>query len=209
MHKFSTATPEQSVKLSAYAALLRQWNTKINLVAPSTLAALEERHITDSAQLAPLLPTQSCQVLDVGSGAGLPGLILAILAPQHHYTLAERDQRKAAFLRTAAHTLNLTNVHVHSADVSALSAFNPSTLQSFNPPYDVITCRAWAELKDILALTSPLLAKNGHWLLLKGQALDAELKACETLFHLTTQCWPSIVTGKDGEHGWIVKVTLV
>lgn len=187
---------QQSAQLIQYAKLLRLWNPKINLVAPSTLPELEERHIKDSAQLAPHLAALSpSQVLDVGSGAGLPGLILAILAPQHSYTLAERDQRKSAFLRTSAHALGLTNVTIHAGDVRDLKN-----------QYNLITCRAWADLKDILTLTSPLLAPNGEWLLLKGQALDAELTTCETLFHLTTERWPSIVPGRDGDRGWVVKI---
>lgn len=192
-------TAAQSAQLVQYAQLLRQWNPKINLVAPSTLSDLEERHIKDSAQLAPhLIGMAPSSVLDVGSGAGLPGLILAILAPRHSYTLAERDQRKSAFLRTSAHALGLANVTVHAGDVRDLKN-----------RYDLITCRAWADLKDILTLTSPLLAPNGAWLLLKGQALDAELTTCETLFHLTTERWPSIVPGRDGDRGWVVKIQAV
>jgi len=135
-------------------------------------------------------------VLDVGSGAGLPGLILAILAPQHRFTLAERDQRKAAFLHTAVHGLGLTNVKVHAGDVRKLEN-----------QYQIITSRAWASMADILELTSPLLTERGAWLLLKGKALDEELKACETLFHLTADRIPSIVPSIDGEHGWILKLS--
>ena len=192
-------TPAQTAQIRQYASLLRQWNPKINLVAPSTLGNLEERHILDSAQLTPHLPAQASEtplaILDVGSGAGLPGLILAILLPHHRFTLAERDQRKAAFLHTAIHSMGLSNVKVHAADVKTLQV-----------QYDVITSRAWAELSDILTLTSPLLKPTGEWLLLKGKALDAELSTCETLFHLTTHRVPSIVPSIDGEHGWVIKL---
>ncbi len=180
-----------------YAALLRQWNPKINLVSPTTLPHLEERHLLDCAQLAPHLPANGpLEILDVGSGAGLPGLVLAILAPQHRFTLAERDQRKAAFLHTAIHSMGLANVKVHAADVKVLQN-----------QFDIITSRAWASLSDILSLTAPLLTEQGAWLLLKGKALDAELRACETLFHLTTERAPSIVPSIDGEHGWILKLS--
>ncbi|PZP39679.1 MAG: 16S rRNA (guanine(527)-N(7))-methyltransferase RsmG [Pseudomonas fluorescens] len=192
-------TAAQIQQFQAYAGLLRQWNPKINLVAPGTLASLEERHLLDCAQLAPHLPLNAgANILDVGSGAGLPGLVLAILAPQHRFTLAERDQRKAAFLHTAIFSLGLTNVKVHAADVT--------TLQN---QYDVITSRAWADMKAILTLTSPLLTEQGAWLLLKGKALDVELEACETLFHLTIARTPSIVLSIDGEHGWIIKLSRV
>lgn len=190
-------TPQESQQLQAYASLLRQWNPRINLVAPSTLPQLEERHVLDSAQLVPHLPAEGAlEVLDVGSGAGLPGLIMAILCPAHRFTLAERDQRKAAFLHTAVHELCLGNVKVHAGDVKTLAG-----------PYDRITARAWASLTDILQLTSPLLASTGEWLLLKGKALDEELRACETLFHLTTERTPSIVPSIDGEHGWVIRLS--
>jgi len=191
--------PQETQQFRAYAELLRQWNPKINLVAPSTLPHLEERHLLDSAQLAPHLPSEDgLEVLDVGSGAGLPGIILAILHPTHRFTLAERDQRKAAFLHTAVHGLGLSNVKVHAGDVKTLTG-----------PYQIITSRAWASLSDILEITSPLLATRGQWLLLKGKALDEELKACETLFHLTTHLTPSIVPSLDGEHGWIVRLSRI
>ncbi|MBI1308569.1 MAG: 16S rRNA (guanine(527)-N(7))-methyltransferase RsmG [Proteobacteria bacterium] len=186
-----TPSASQSEMLSRYATLLRQWNSKINLVAPATVSQLQQRHIDDSAQLVPHIPQAPQRVLDVGSGAGLPGLILAILAPQHSYTLVERDQRKAAFLQTVAHQLGLTHVKVLNDDI-----------KNVKNQYDTITCRAWAELSAILSLTSPLLAPGGQWLLLKGKAFDVELKACETLFHLTTERWPSIVPGE----GWVVQV---
>lgn len=193
-------SPQQMAQLRQYAGLLRQWNPRINLVAPSTLPVLEERHILDSAQLVPhlaaLASPEPLEVLDIGSGAGLPGLILAVLLPAHRFTLAERDQRKAAFLHTAVHTLGLANVTVHAADVKTIKN-----------QYDIITSRAWSSLADILTLTVPLLREGGSWLLLKGQALDAELSTCETLFHLTIVRTPSIVPSTDGGYGWVVKLT--
>jgi 16S rRNA (guanine527-N7)-methyltransferase len=190
-------TSHEIKQLQDYAAMLRQWNPKINLVAPSTLADLEKRHILDSAQLVPHLPlNEGLNVLDVGSGAGLPGLIMAILAPHHRFTLAERDQRKCAFLHMAAYTLGLTNLKVHAADVTKLQN-----------QYDIVTCRAWADMQAIFTLTSPLLKEQGSWLLLKGKALDAELKACETLFHLTEERFPSRVSDIDGGRGWVVRLT--
>lgn len=193
----SRALTENEIKqLQTYAQLLRQWNPKINLVAPGTLSDLETRHIVDSAQLVPHLPAEEAvEVLDVGSGAGLPGLIMAILAPHHRFTLAERDQRKAAFLHTAVYSLGLSNVKVHATDVTKLQN-----------QYDIVTCRAWADMKAIFTLTSPLLKEQGVWLLLKGKALDAELKACETMFHLTEERFASRVSDIDGGRGWVVRL---
>ncbi len=92
--------------------------------------------------------------------------------------------------------MGLGNVKVHAADVKIIEN-----------QFDIITSRAWASLSDILTLTSPLLSEQGAWLLLKGKALDEELRACETLFHLTTDRTPSIVPSIDGEHGWILKLS--
>lgn len=185
-----TLTPVQEKQLKAYAGLLRQWNPTINLVAPGTLPDLEVRHIADSAQLAPHLPVEPTHILDVGSGAGLPGIILAILCPQHTFTLAERDQRKSAFLLTAAHTLGLSNVQVHAGDVRALP----------EKTYGLITARAWASLADILELTNPLRAQNAGWLLLKGEAVDAEITAyqggAKSTSAMTFTRTPSITNAK-------------
>ncbi|MCP5405655.1 MAG: 16S rRNA (guanine(527)-N(7))-methyltransferase RsmG [Pseudomonadaceae bacterium] len=177
-----TPTPHQLTRLEGYAALLRQWNARINLVAESTLAELERRHILDCAQLAPHLPADSCRVLDVGAGAGLPGLVLAILAPQHQYTLAEKVSKKAAFLHTAAQELGLANVIVHAGRVESLVPRK----------YDIITCRAWASLADIVTLTTPLLAANGTWCLLKGEAYQAELEGCPSAQQMTIETHRSI-----------------
>lgn len=185
-------TPEMVKQLATYAELLREWNPRINLVAPGTLSTLEERHIADSAQLVPHIPLPSQRILDVGSGAGLPGLILAILAPQHSYTLVERDQRKVAFLQTAVFRLGLPNVTVLNIDV-----------RDIKNQFDIVTCRAFASLLDILTYTSPLLVQGGAWLLLKGRGFDEELSVCETSFHLTTQRWPSKVPGE----GWVVQIS--
>jgi 16S rRNA (guanine527-N7)-methyltransferase len=190
-------TPAQQTQLKTYAQLVRQWNPKINLIAPSTLPELETRHILDSAQLAPHLQTLvdhsttrpstiDHTVLDVGSGAGLPGLVLAVLMPHIHFTLAERDQRKAAFLLTARHTLGLTNVHVHVGDVATLAP----------KQFEVITARAWASLSDIITLTSPLLAQKGSWLLLKGEAVQAEITAYAGPENVTFTATPSITNPK-------------
>lgn len=167
-------------KLAAYAALLRQWTPKINLVAPSTVGDLERRHLLDSAQLLPYLPAKPARVVDCGSGAGLPGMVLAILAPQHTFTLAERDQRKAAFLVTARHALGLKNVTVHDGDVGKLP----------HGAFDVVTARAWANMADIVAQTRPLIVPTGMWLLLKGEAVSQEM---EGLHGLRVEMHPSMV----------------
>lgn len=179
-----TPTPHQLKQLERYKEGLLDWNQRINLIAASTEAAVTTRHIQDSAQVVPLLPAAPSKVLDVGSGAGLPGLILAILAPQHHYTLAEKVQKKAAFLSAMMKELGLQNVTVHPARVELLK---PNR-------YDVITCRAWTNLSDIITLTRPLLSSKGCWCLLKGEAFQTELEACPAASKMTIERHRSITS---------------
>ncbi|MFZ2587311.1 MAG: 16S rRNA (guanine(527)-N(7))-methyltransferase RsmG [Alphaproteobacteria bacterium] len=176
-----TPTPRQLQQLEQYAALLREVNAHTNLVAESTMADLETRHILDSAQLVPYLSAKPCKVLDVGSGAGLPGIILAILAPQHTYTLAEKVGKKSAFLQRVVDELKLRNVQVWGKQVSEV-----------REKADIITCRAWAALDTIVITTFPLLRPNGSWWLLKGEAVKSEIEACEKAQQMTIESFPSI-----------------
>lgn len=190
-----TADSRQIAQLMGYQQGLMDWNQRINLIAASTEPTIATRHIQDSAQVVPLLPSEPSKVLDVGSGAGLPGLILAILAPQHHYTLAEKVQKKAAFLSAMVKELDLKNVTVHPARAELLKPHK----------YDVITCRAWASLSDILTLTRPLLSSKGCWCLLKGEAFQTELEACPQASKMTIERHKSITS----PNGVIVRLSPV
>ncbi|WP_207455709.1 16S rRNA (guanine(527)-N(7))-methyltransferase RsmG [Azospirillum sp. SYSU D00513] len=149
--------------LSAYEALLRKWQPKINLVGPSTMRELWSRHFLDSAQLHALLPEGARVLVDLGSGAGFPGLVLAILGvPEVH--LIESDSRKAAFLREAAREAGV-KVTVHNKRIEAVPAF----------PADVVSARALAPLKDLLAWAHPFIGDRGHGLFPKGQTVEDEL----------------------------------
>jgi 16S rRNA (guanine527-N7)-methyltransferase len=192
-------TKDMLLALTPYATLLRQWNSKINLVSPYTLEQLETRHLADSAQLLDYLPLSPMHIADVGTGAGLPGLVLAILAPQHTFSLIESDTRKAAFLITVVQQLGLKNVQVLNQRVENISLTIPA---------DIVTARAFAPLERLLPETQHLLAPKGYWLLLKGEALDVELRVCETLFPMTTERFPSKVISSDGACGWVIKITL-
>ncbi|RUQ73882.1 16S rRNA (guanine(527)-N(7))-methyltransferase RsmG [Azospirillum doebereinerae] len=152
-------------RLSAYEVLLRKWQPKINLVGPSTLPDLWRRHFLDSAQLFPLLPDATRVLVDLGSGAGFPGLVLAILGvPEVH--LIESDSRKAVFLREAARAAGVT-VTVHNKRIETVTGIEA----------DVVTARALAPLADLLGWSFPFLGSRGTALFLKGQALDDELTA--------------------------------
>ncbi|MBP2300394.1 16S rRNA (guanine(527)-N(7))-methyltransferase RsmG [Azospirillum picis] len=157
-------------RLDAFDGLLRKWQPRINLVGPSTLAETWRRHFLDSAQLHPLLPEGTRVLVDLGSGAGFPGLVLAILGvPEVH--LIESDARKCAFLREAAR-LCAAPVTIHNKRIEAVSGIAA----------DVVTARALAPVADLLAWAHPFIGGRGKALFLKGAALDDELTA-------TTQYW--------------------
>lgn len=147
---------------------LRRWSPKINLVAPSTLETAWNRHIVDSAQLWPLTPPQASCWLDLGSGGGFPGLVIAVLArelkPELHVVMVDSDQRKCVFLSEMVRRLGLSS-SVHRARVEAL------TLQQA----DVVSARALAPLDRLLALSTPHAASDAVHLYLKGRNSADEL----------------------------------
>lgn len=150
-------------RLRLYADLLEKWQQRINLVGPATLPDLWRRHMLDSAQLWPLLPPGLPRLIDIGSGAGFPGLVLAIMGvPEVH--LIESDQRKGAFLREVARQTGAT-VTVHSARIEAI--------HDLTAP--IVTARALAALPKLLDLAVRLLASGGACLFLKGQNIVEEL----------------------------------
>lgn len=165
--------------LEAYAALLARWNERINLVSPRDLPRLWERHIEDSAQLVPLIPPGTRRIADLGSGAGLPGLVLALLTGLETH-LVERDQRKAAFLREAAR-VTAAPATVHAADAATL----PSLAA------DLVTARALAPLPVLLSLAARHLAPGGICLFPKGAGVEAELTAARPAWTMRVERFPS------------------
>lgn len=150
-------------RLKAYADLLVKWNAKINLVSPDSIPSLWHRHIADSAQLFRFLPQNTPNLLDVGSGAGFPGLVLAIMGvPNVH--LVEVDQRKVAFMREAARVAGV-QVTFHAARIESIPAFQ----------VQVVTARALAALERLLDWTEPFRRPDTLCLFLKGQTVEAEL----------------------------------
>jgi 16S rRNA (guanine527-N7)-methyltransferase len=150
-------------RLKAYADLLVKWNAKINLVSPDSIPTLWHRHIADSAQLFRFIPRNTHNLLDVGSGAGFPGLVLAVLGvPNVH--LVEVDQRKVAFMREAARVAGV-QVTFHPARIESIPAFQ----------VQVVTARALAALDRLLDWTAPFRTPDTLCLFLKGQTVEAEL----------------------------------
>jgi len=152
-------------RLERYVDLLRSWNSRINLVSAESLRDVWRRHILDSGQLFRHLPGSARNLVDLGSGAGLPGLVLAIMgAPAVH--LIESDQRKAAFLREAAR-VTAAAVTVHAARSDQVPSF----------PADAITARALAPLPKLLEMAAPFLGPRTLCLFLKGGDVERELTA--------------------------------
>ncbi len=165
--------------LASFAALLLRWNRTVNLIARKDEAALWDRHIADSLQLAPLMIPRPDRAIDLGSGGGFPGLILAI-ATGVPFDLIEADKRKAAFLREAVRVTG-AQVRVHATRIEAARI----------PPAPLITARALAPLPKLLALAAPLLAPDGICLFLKGGNAQAELTQASAQWHMQVQRVPS------------------
>lgn len=170
---------ETMARFDAYAALLARWQARINLVGPSTLADVWTRHFLDSAQLLPLLPPDARTLVDLGSGAGFPGLVLAILGvPDVH--LIESDGRKAAFLAEAARATG-TQVRIHGRRIADVPAFSA----------DVVTARALAPLAELVPMARRFLASGGVMLFAKGQSAEQELTASGPQSTLAVERFPS------------------
>ena len=166
--------------LLAYASLLVEWNEKFNLVASSTIPDLWTRHMLDSAQLFPLLPKGTKVLVDLGSGAGFPALVLSILGvPEVH--VIESTGKKASFLRHVAEALHL-NVTVHQARIESVR-----DLQA-----DVVTARAVTALPSLLSLAKPFMGRESLGLFLKGEKADAELTEAAKYWTFKADRTPSV-----------------
>ncbi len=186
---------ESLPRLLDYLALLARWNRVYNLTAVREPAAMVVQHLLDCAAIWPPLrrhlgqPAASTPVLDVGSGAGLPGAVLAILDPLLEITCVDAVAKKAGFVRQVAAELGLPNLHAMHARAQDLPA---------GAVYAVITSRAFASLADFVTLTAPLLAREGVWLAMKGRRPDDEIAALPRdveVFHVE----PLQVPGLDAQ----------
>ena len=166
-------------RLQIYADLLVKWQAKINLVGPDTLADLWNRHMFDSAQIAPLIAPGN-KVVDFGSGAGFPGLVLACLDPTLDVHLVESDQRKCAFLREVNRSAGC-GVNVHNARIEKLEPLAA----------DVVTSRALASLDKLLAFAEMHSLSTGIYLFLKGKRWSEELTEAEKTWKMRVLHHPS------------------
>jgi len=161
----------QTEQLAAYARLLARWNATHNLTAIRSGEQMLTHHLLDSLSLVPhfirVTNGRAARVLDVGSGGGLPGIVLAVAAPQAQLTLVDAVQKKCAFLTQARLELRLGNVEVVHARVDEMRM----------PPFDVIVSRALATLAQFVEWTRHLLKAGGCWLAMKGRLPADELAA--------------------------------
>lgn len=172
---------ETEEKLRAYMALLIRWNARINLVAEADPGNLWQRHFVDSLQLVPLLPGYIGPFVDLGSGAGFPGLVLAA-ATGCEMHLVESDKRKCAFLQEVARMLNLSRVTVHPARIDTARL----------PPASVITARALAPLPDLLRHAHRILGAGGMAIFPKGRNAAEELTAAAAGWTMRIERFPSV-----------------
>ena len=194
-----TLTPvsrETEARLDRYIALLLEWQAKTNLVAPSTLANLWTRHVSDSLQLLNLAPSAKSWV-DLGSGGGFPGVVLACAlaeTPGARIHLVERIAKKAAFLREAVRVTASPGT-VHLADIG-------DTVDRIAGPIDCVTARALAPLHQLIGFAEPWVKKGAKALFLKGQDVEAELTEATKYWNIE----PKLHSSRTGGQGWIVEL---
>ena len=187
---------ETEARLDRYVALLVEWQSKTNLVSPSTLPHLWTRHISDSLQLLALAPTAKAWA-DFGSGGGFPGVVLACAMSEISGALVhlvERNAKKAAFLREALRVTNAPGT-VHLADIG-------DNVDRIVGKVDCVTARALAPLHQLIGFAKPLVDKGAKALFLKGQDVEAELTEATKYWKIQ----PRLHSSRTGGHGWIVEL---
>lgn len=171
-------------KLDLYVALLEKWTARINLVSRSSLPAVWDRHIADSAQIWGLRPGGAATWIDLGTGGGFPGLVVAIFAAQEDPDLVvhliESDVRKCAFLSTVIRECGLAT-EVHSERIERVML----------PPADVVSARALAPLPELLALAENLRRPDGIFLFPKGETVHNEIADASRSWRLDYRVHPS------------------
>lgn len=196
--KLAPVSHETEARLDRYIALLREWQAKTNLVAPSTLPNLWTRHIADSLQLVDLAPSAK-RWADLGSGGGFPGVVLACAmagTPDARVHLVERIAKKAAFLREAVRVTTSPGV-VHLAEIG-------DNVDRITGPVDCVTARALAPLHQLIGFAEPLMHQGAKALFPKGQDVEAELTEAAKYWNIR----PQLHRSRTGD-GWIVELTSV
>jgi len=174
-----TVSRETRDRLECYVAILERWNAKVNLIGRSTVADIRDRHIEDSLQLMPYFPEKTARLVDVGTGAGFPGLVLAACGWTDCH-LVEIDQKKVGFLRIASGSCHIPAV-VHDKRIQDVKLDNVR----------YITARAYASLADILATTAHLAGPQTTYVLPKGRGVDEEIAEARRKWDFVCEKRPS------------------
>lgn len=182
-------------RLELYADLLKKWNPKINIVSKTSLDDLWGRHIVDSAQMFSLLPSSARLWVDMGSGGGFPGLVVAVLArelaPELRVTLIESDQRKCAFLRTVSRETE-GGAKVLTGRIEEIEPLNA----------DVVSARALADLSKLLEFGAYHRAEAGICLFPKGLTWEKEVQAARDSWRFSLE----VITSETQENAVILKI---
>ncbi len=180
--RIAAVSSETLVRLRRYLALLAEWRRAVNLVGAAGLDDPWRRHMLDSAQLVRFVPASARRIIDLGSGAGFPGLVLALVCGRGiSVDLIESNQRKAAFLNAVIRETGAP-ARVHYARIEAGPV----------PPAPVVTARACAPLPQLLGYAQPLLAPRGRAVFLKGRKVNDELTAAQRDWHMEFVRHPSL-----------------
>lgn len=171
---------ETQERLERFVILLKSSSQNLNLVSRETLPLLWQRHIWDSYQISLLLPHRDCSILDLGSGAGFPGLVLAI-AGYESVTLVEKSVKKGAFLQRASQVLGL-KVRLENRPIEELEVRS----------YDCIVSRACAPLEKLLAFSLPFTGPSSRCIFLKGESWESEIERARETFVFEWEAVPSL-----------------
>ena len=174
-------------KLGIYVSLLSQWQKRINLVANATLPEVWHRHVADSAQLVALAPSEPRTWLDLGSGGGFPGLVVAIMlhGAGTRVTLVESDRRKAAFLAEVARQTG-TPVEIQTVRIEQMAT------QGMLTPVEVVSARALAPLERLISLSLPFFGDDTVGVFPKGRGAESEIADARTAWAFDVETTPSL-----------------
>jgi len=190
LNKITDVSRETFESLEEYVSLLCKWNQSMNLIGKATEREIWQRHIIDSLQLIPLFPKEYKTITDIGSGGGLPGIVLAISTKKVTH-LIESNQKKAIFLNQAS-SLCQKNIHIHNNRVESLSPWES----------DILTARAFAPLEKIFEWSGDFIKKSKICLFLKGQNVVEEITEA-------SRCWDfeyEIIQSQTSNNGKILRV---
>ncbi len=199
--RFFNLPEDACSRLTVYVEALKRWNPHINLVAPSTLPQAWVRHVADALQLLPLIPFHVNQIVDLGSGSGVPGLVLALAMPERwRVHLVESTGRKCAFMRQVAQRAGV-DINIHQRRIEQV---DPGVLGI--DENSVVTARALAPLPRLLELAVPMFERGAGAMLHKGRTAREEVEAARKAgWRFDAEFIPS-VTDREA---WILRLNEV